>query len=133
MLSKIYDRNPWGWIKNNFYCIKSFTVILTITTRQGDVVVTSQRRLFVRPSDVAGTSQMKHPMTSRWNFAKTSQWYVSTTSYLERHNNVSKGRNDNAPSLRLHDVSNKSQMKHPTTSQWYVTKTSQWYVSTTSH
>ena len=43
---------------------------------------------------------------------------------LERHNDVSKGRNSNAPSLRLHDVSSKSQMKHPTTSQWYVTKTS---------
>ena len=27
---------------------------------------------------------------------------------LERHNDVSKGRNNNAPSLRLHDVSNKS-------------------------
>ena len=24
-------------------------------------------------------------------------------------------------------------MKHPTTSQWYVTETNQWYVSTTSH
>ena len=24
-------------------------------------------------------------------------------------------------------------MKHPTTSQWYVTETDQWYVSTTSH
>ena len=35
---------------------------------------------------------------------------------LERHNDVSKGRNNDAPSLRLHDVSNKSQMKHPTTS-----------------
>ena len=45
---------------------------------------------------------------------------------LERHNDVSKGRNNDAPLLRLHDVSNKSQMKHPTTSQWYVTKTSQW-------
>ena len=52
---------------------------------------------------------------------------------FECHNNVSKGRNNDAPSLRLQDVSNKSQMKHPTTSQWYVTKTSQWYVSTTSH
>ena len=80
MLSKIYDRNPWGWIKNNFYCIKSFTVILTITTRQGDVVVTSQRRLFVRPSDVAGTSQMKHPTTSQWYVFTTSYWYVVTTS-----------------------------------------------------
>ena len=27
---------------------------------------------------------------------------------LERHNDVSKGRNNNAPSLRLHDVSYKS-------------------------
>ena len=27
---------------------------------------------------------------------------------LERHNDVSKGRNNNAPSLRLHDVLNKS-------------------------
>ena len=44
---------------------------------------------------------------------------------LERHNDVSKGRNNNALSLRLHDVSNKSQMKHPMASQWYFTKTSQ--------
>ena len=36
---------------------------------------------------------------------------------LERHNDISKGRNNDAPSLRLHDVSNKSQMKHPTTSR----------------
>ena len=39
------------------------------------------RRLSVRPSDVTGASQMKHPTTSRWNDVKTSQWYVSTTSY----------------------------------------------------
>ena len=37
---------------------------------------------------------------------------------------VSWGRNGDVPSVRLHDVSNKSQMKHPMTSQWYVTKTS---------
>ena len=43
---------------------------------------------------------------------------------LGRHNKFSKGRNNNVPSARLHNVSNKSQMKHPTTSQWYVTKTS---------
>ena len=36
---------------------------------------------------------------------------------LERHNDVSKGRNNDAPSVRLHDVSSKSQIKHPTTSQ----------------
>ena len=44
---------------------------------------------------------------------------------LERHNDVSKGPNNDAPSLGLHDVSNKSQMKHPTTSRWNVVKTSQ--------
>ena len=52
---------------------------------------------------------------------------------LERCANVSRGRNNDVPSVRLHDVSSKSQMKHQMTSQWYVTKTSQWYVSTTSH
>ena len=36
---------------------------------------------------------------------------------LESRNDVSKGCNNDAPSLRLHDVSNKSQMKHPTTSR----------------
>ena len=39
---------------------------------------------------------------------------------LERHNDVPKERNNDAPSLRLHDVSNKSQMKHPTTSDWFM-------------
>ena len=40
---------------------------------------------------------------------------------------VSRGRNNDVPSVRLHGASNKSQMKHPSTSQWYVTKTCQWY------
>ena len=42
---------------------------------------TSWGRLSVRPSDVAGTCQMKHPTTSQWNVAKTSQKLVFTTSY----------------------------------------------------
>ena len=46
---------------------------------------------------------------------------------LERRDNFSRGHNNDVPSVRLHDVSSKSQMK------WYVTKTSQWYVFTTSH
>ena len=46
---------------------------------------------------------------------------------------VSWGGNDDVPSVRLHDVSNKPQMKQPMTSQWYVTKMSQSYLSTTSH
>ena len=52
---------------------------------------------------------------------------------LERRDDVSRGLKNNVPSVRLLDVSKKSQIKHPTTSQWYVTKTSQWYVSLTSH
>ena len=52
---------------------------------------------------------------------------------LEHRNDVSKGHNNDAASLRILDVSNKSQMKHPTTFRWYVTKTSQWCVSTTPH
>ena len=49
---------------------------------------------------------------------------------LERRDNASRGRNNDVLSVPLHDVSNKSQMKHPMTSQWYVIKTSPWYVST---
>ena len=52
---------------------------------------------------------------------------------LECPDDVLKGRNNNIPSVRLHDVLNKSEMKHPTTSQRYITKTSQSFVSTTSH
>ena len=43
---------------------------------------------------------------------------------LERRVDVSRERNNNVPSVRLLDVSIKSQMKHPTTSQWYVSLTS---------
>ena len=52
---------------------------------------------------------------------------------LERSKDVWRGRNNNVPSIRLHDVANKSQMKHPTTSQWYITKTFQWNISSTPH
>ena len=43
---------------------------------------------------------------------------------LQRRDDVSRGLYNNLPLVRLLDVSNKSQMKHPTTSQWYATKTS---------
>ena len=52
---------------------------------------------------------------------------------LERCDDVLKRRNNDVPSVHLHDASRKSQMKHPATSQWYVIKTSQWYLFTTSH
>ena len=59
---------------------------------------------------------------------------------LECCNNVTRGRNNDVTLVRLHDVSNKSQTKHPKTSQWYVSCNSQmkhpitslWLVSTTS-
>ena len=44
---------------------------------------------------------------------------------LERPNDVSRECNNDDPPVRLHDVSNKSQMKHEKKFQWYVTKTSQ--------
>ena len=34
------------------------------------------------------------------------------------------GQNDDVQSVRLHNISDKSQMKHPTTSQWYLSMTS---------
>ena len=43
---------------------------------------------------------------------------------LECRDDILRGRNNDVPSVRLHDFSNKSQMKHPTTSQWYVSLTS---------
>ena len=42
---------------------------------------------------------------------------------LERRDDVLRRRNNDLSWVRLHHVSNKSQMKHPMTSQWYVTKT----------
>ena len=61
--------------RKNFVKIR----ILTHLATRGcsDVVTTS---LYVSPTS-AGTSELKHPATSRWNVAKTSQCYVSTTSY----------------------------------------------------
>ena len=80
--------------------------------RRGDVAATSLctsqwRRRYVSnetPNDV---------LMERCQDVSVVRLYV----LLERHNDVSKGRNNDAPSLRLHDVSNKSQMKHPTTSR----------------
>ena len=42
---------------------------------------------------------------------------------LEHRDDISRGRNNGVPSVRLLNVSNKSQMKHSTTSQWHITKT----------
>ena len=75
-----------------------------------------------------------------WRRRNYVSLYVPVTSQvrlnnvlLERHNDVSKGRNNDAPSLRLHEVWNKFQMKHPATSRWNVVKTPQWCFSTASY
>ena len=51
----------------------------------------------------------------------------------ERRDDASRGRNNGFPLVSLNDVSVKSQMKHPITSKWYVTKKYQWWVNMTSH
>ena len=56
-------------------------VIQKIPIRQQDVVKTSWQGLSASSSNVAGTSQTKHPTTSLWNVAKTSQGYFSATPY----------------------------------------------------
>ena len=52
---------------------------------------------------------------------------------LKSRDDVLKGRYNDIPSVRHRDASNKSQMKHPTTSQSYVTKAAQWYIFTMPH
>ena len=99
------------------------------TRRRSDVVTTSlctsqRRRRYVSneiPNDVSMKRCQDISMVRLHNVL------------LERRDDVSRWGKNNTPSVRLLDVSNKSQMKHPMTSQWYVTKLSQWYVSTTSH
>ena len=101
-----------------------------LTTRlRGDIVTTS-----------LCTSQQRCRYISNKTPNDLSVEHRKDISVVPLHNiilecrvDVSRGRNDNVPSVRLHNISNKSQMKHPTTSQWCVTKTSQWYLLTTSH
>ena len=71
--------------------------------RRGDVITTSlctsqRRRRYVSnetPNDVSMERRQVVSVVRLHNVL------------LERHNEVSKGRNKDAPSLRLHDVSNK--------------------------
>ena len=80
--------------------------------RPGDVTTTSlctsqRRRRYVpneTPNDVS--------MESRQDISVVRLH----DALLERRNDVSNRCNKDVPSVRLHDASNKSQMKHPTTS-----------------
>ena len=96
--------------------------------RRGDVVTTSlctsqQRRRYVpnkTPNDVS--------LEYRQGVSVVRLHDV----LLEHRDDVLKGPNNDVSSVRLHNVSNKSQMKHPRTSQWYVSTMFHYYVPKTS-
>ena len=98
------------------------------TRRRSDVVSTSlwtsqQRRRYISnktPSDVSVERCQDFSVVRLHGIL------------LERCDDVLRGRNNDVPSERLRDFSNRPQMKHLTTSQWYVTKTSQQYISANS-
>ena len=136
--------------------ILSFDITTHLATRRRcDVATTS---LSLRPNDVAGTSQMKHPTTPQWNVFTTSYWcvvttsqrnvmtpshqYVSTTSQIRLKWNTKQRLSGTSPRLlsgtyprrpisTFCDVSCNSQMKYPITSVWYVSTTSPSYVVAT--
>ena len=120
------------------------------TRRHSDVVTTSlctsqRRRSYVsnETANVVSVKRSQDVSVLRLN-----------DILLELRDDVSRGRNNNVPLVRLLDVTNKSQMQHPMTSQWYVVRildvllvrlydiscksqmkhsiTLLWYVSTTS-
>ena len=95
----------------------------------GDIVrtslCTSQRRRMYVPSETLNDVWLERHQ----DVSMVRLRYV----VLQRRDDVLNGCNNDVPSVRLQEDSSKSQMKHPTMSQWYVIKTSQWYLSTTSH
>ena len=88
--------------------------------RRGDVAATSLCKSQLRRRYVSNETPNDVSMERRQDVSVVRLYNV----LLERHNDVSKGRNNDAPSLRFHDVSSKSKMKHPTTLRWNVAKTS---------
>ena len=99
------------------------------TRRRGNVVTTSLCTSQWRRRYVSNETPNNVSVERRQDVSVVHLHHV----LLVCRDDVSWGRNDEVPSVRLHNVSNKSQMKHPMTSQWYVTKTFQWYVFTTSY
>ena len=99
------------------------------TRRRSDVVTTSLCTYQWRHSYVSNETPNNISVESRQDVSVVRLYNI----LLERREVVSRGRSNDLPSVRLLNVSKKSQMKHPTTSQWYVIKMSQWYLSLTSH
>ena len=79
---------------------------------RGDVVTTSLCRSQQRRRYVSNETPNNVSVERRQDVSVVRLHNVR----LECCDDVSSGRNDNVPSVRLHEVSNKSQMKHPTTS-----------------
>ena len=97
--------------------------------RRGDVVMTSLCTSQRRHRYVSNETPNDVSVERRQNVSVVRLHCVN----LECHDEVSKRRNDEDSSVRLHHLSNKSQMKHPTKSQCTSPRCFQWYVSTTSH
>ena len=84
----------------------------TLLRRRSDVVTMSlctsqRRRSYVSNETLNKVSMERHQDVSVVRLHDI---------LLERRDDVSRRRNNNVPSVRLLDVSNKSQMKHPTAS-----------------
>ena len=120
------DRGSSYFLSNKIFLINPTVKTHPAVRRRSDVVMTSlwtfqQRRRYVSnetPNNVCRQDVSVVPLYK---------------VLLEHRDDVSVRRNKDVPSVRLQDVSSKSQMEHPTASQWLVTKTSQCYVSTTSY
>ena len=87
----------------------SFTKFLRASSRpalrrRGDIAATSLSTSQQRGRYVSNETPNDVLTERRQDVSVVSPYDV----LLERHNDVSKGRNNEAPSLRLHDVSNKS-------------------------
>ena len=126
--------NKWRGLlktnKRNFYSSKYNIYFLMFLnsihpTRQQDVVTMSQRRRrYVSNETPNGVSV---------ELCQDVSVFLLNSALLVCCDNVSRGRNNDASSVHLEEVSSKSQTKNQTTSQRYLTKTSQCYVSTMSH
>ena len=91
------------------------------TRRHDDVIMTSLCTFQRRHRYVSHETPNKVSVERRQDVSEAPLHDV----LLARCDNVLRGRNSDVPLVRLHDTSNNTQMKHPATSQWYVTKTFQ--------
>ena len=114
---------------SKFSCVITMISFHPVLRRRGDVASTSLCTSQRRCRYVSNETPNEVSMELRQDVSVVRLYDV----LLKRHNKVSKRHNNDAPSLRPHDLSNKSQMRHLTMSRWNVAKTSQWCISATSY